>query len=76
MTQTPLSWLADDVLSALIRRYYQGEAALWPQIRDQIDAELRERAVDFGSYHIRLRIAPDDRYRIMIDSADDYRINL
>lgn len=68
-----IRWQADQALATLIRRYYHGEAALWPVIRDQIDQQLRERGLVTGEYHIRLR-PTDNGYDIQIDSATGYRI--
>jgi hypothetical protein len=61
-------WSADDELSALIRRYYTGEAGLWEEIRSRVDAELRQRAIVRGAYHIRLRKRADG-YDVLIDDA-------
>jgi hypothetical protein len=74
MNQLLLSWLANDSLNELIQRYYRGEAGLWNQIRDLIDMELRQRGLDFGSYHIRLQAQSDNRYQVKIQTADTYRI--
>ncbi len=66
-----LRWRADDDLAELIRRYYAGEAGLWPAIRSRIDAELRARGIRSGAYHIRLRAA-DGGYEIRIEDAAEY----
>ena len=38
--ETPLSWQADADLVALLRRYYQGEAALWDAIQAAVQRAL------------------------------------
>lgn len=67
-----LRWPADAALNELIRRYYAGEAGLWETIRQQIDDELRRRAIVHGAYHIRLRARADDGYDVQIDDASAY----
>jgi hypothetical protein len=64
-----IRWPADSELAELIHRYYSGEAGLWDQIRARVDAELRERKVERGAYHIRLRRRDDDGYDVQIDDA-------
>jgi hypothetical protein len=68
---TMLRWEADYDLVALIRRYYQGEAGLWVEIRACIDDQLRARGVVRGAYHIRLRPAGEG-YLVCIDDASGY----
>ena len=67
-----LRWPADDDLNELIRRYYAGEAGLWESIRRRIDDELRQRLIERGAYHIRLRARVDSGYDVQIDDAADY----
>jgi hypothetical protein len=67
-----LRWPADDELNELIRRYYAGEAGLWLDIRDRVDAELRRRDIVRGAYHIRLRSRADAGYDVQIDNAGAY----
>lgn len=67
-----LRWAADDELNELIRRYYTGEAALWEEIRQRVDGELRQRQVLRGAYHIRLRARSGGRYDVQIDDASGY----
>jgi len=67
-----LRWPADDDLNELIRRYYAGEAGLWESIRQRIDDELRQRQIERGAYHIRLRARADSGYDVQIDDAGDY----
>jgi hypothetical protein len=69
-----LRWPADNDLNELIRRYYAGEAGLWESIRQRIDDELRQRLIERGAYHIRLRARPDSGYDVQIDEADDYAL--
>jgi hypothetical protein len=64
-----LRWTADAELAELIRRYYGGEAGLWGEIRDRVDAELRERQIEHGAHHLRLRKRPDGGYDVQIDDA-------
>lgn len=67
-----IRWTADQELSALIRGYYAGQAALWPQIRLRVDQELRRRAITQGAYHIRLIKRPAGGYDVLIDDAGPY----
>ena len=67
-----LRWPADDDLNELIRRYYTGEAGLWESIRQRIDDQLRQRLIERGAYHIRLRVRPNSGYDVQIDEAGDY----
>jgi hypothetical protein len=66
-----LGWPANDDLNALIRRYYAGEAGLWETIRQRIVDELRQRQIEHGAYHIRLRARADTGYDVQIDAADE-----
>lgn len=65
-------WPANDELNALIHRYYAGEAGLWSEIQQHVDDELRQRGVNVGAYHLRLRSRPDGGYDIQIDDAEAY----
>jgi hypothetical protein len=67
-----LRWTADEALSALIRRYYAGEAGLWETIRGRVDDELRRRQLDHGRYHMRLRARGDGTYDILIEDAGEF----
>ncbi len=64
-------WLADDELTVRIRRYYSGEAGLWPEICACIDAELRRRGIHSGAYHIRL-MRTESGYLVRIYDASEY----
>ncbi len=72
--QTLYEWLADKELSVLIRRYYTGEASLWPDICACIDAELGRHGVQSGAYHIRL-LRTDVGYSVRIYEASEYAID-
>lgn len=65
-----MRWQADEELTNLIRRYYQGEAGLWGAIQALINAEVRRRG-GHGAYHIRLR-RHSDGYEIIVNDAEDY----
>lgn len=67
-----LRFQADATLSALIRRYYRGEAALWAEIRARVEQELHQRALGGRGYHMRLLRRADDSYDVLIESADAY----
>jgi hypothetical protein len=67
-----LRWTADESLSALIRRYYAGEAGLWETIRRHVDDELRRRQLDQSRYHLRLRTRDDGAYDILIEDAGQF----
>ncbi|NWG18767.1 MAG: hypothetical protein HXY39_00425 [Chloroflexi bacterium] len=67
-----IRWLADEQLNGLLRRYYGGEAGLWPVIRDSVAAELRRRGVE-GARHIRFRRL-EDGYEVIIDDAAGYEV--
>lgn len=63
-------WMADEELTALLRRYYRGEGGLWPTIRDHVAAELRRRGIE-GARHIRF-LRRDDGYEVIIEDASGY----
>lgn len=67
-----LHWPADEMLNALIRRYYAGEAGLWETIRQHVDAELRRRQIERGHYHMRLRARSDGGYNIQVEDAGEF----
>ncbi|WP_322496706.1 hypothetical protein [Chloroflexus sp.] len=50
-----LTWPADDELCALLRRYYQGDAGLWPEIIARVEHELRTRQLPLLPRHVRFR---------------------
>jgi hypothetical protein len=64
-----VSWAADDELVALLRRYYGGEAELWPAIQARVHAGLRERGLPVGPRHIRFRARPDG-YAVIVEGAE------
>jgi hypothetical protein len=66
-----LEWQADAELELLIRRYYAGEASLWPQICQVIEAALAQQQCEPGAYHIRLKCVAEG-YRVRIEAADAY----
>jgi hypothetical protein len=66
-----ISWPADEELTALLRRYYQGEAGLWPDIQAAVHHELRARGLPVAPRHIRFR-RTDDGYTVLVEGADDY----
>lgn len=68
-----MSWQADAELVALLRRYYQGEAGLWPAILSRIDQTLRSRAVAVAPRHVRFR-RTDAGYDVIVEGADDYLV--
>ncbi|MDW8404406.1 hypothetical protein [Chloroflexus sp.] len=63
-----LTWPADDELCALLRRYYQGDAGLWPEILARVEDELRARQLPPEPRHVRFRRV-GDRYVVMITPA-------
>lgn len=67
-------WTADESLQDLLRRYYRGEALLWEEIRQRVDAELVQRGATGRAYHIRFRLRSDDGYDIIVEEADAYRV--
>ena len=67
-----LRWMADDELNELLRRYYRGEAGLWPAIRDYVAAELRRRGVE-GASHIRFR-RRESGYEVIVEDASGYEV--
>ncbi|MFN3373141.1 MAG: hypothetical protein ACK44M_06195 [Chloroflexus sp.] len=54
-----LTWPADDELCALLRRYYQGDAGLWPEILARVEQELRLRQLPPLPRHVRFRCIGD-----------------
>lgn len=67
-----LRWEADEALSALIARYYGGEAGLWEEIRRAVDAELRRRGLAVTPRHMRLRRLAAGGYEVLLEDAADY----
>jgi hypothetical protein len=68
-----ITWPADEELVALLRRYYQGEAGLWPDIQDCVHRELRSRGLPVAARHLRFR-RTDDGYTVIVEAADDYLV--
>lgn len=68
-----VSWPADDGLVALLRRYYQGEAALWPEIQASVHRELRARGLPVVPRHLRFR-RTEDGYMVIVEGADDFLV--
>lgn len=66
-----LRWEADPALSALLRRYYQGEAALWTEIQAHVHGELAARQQPLGPRHLRFRRTTQG-YEVIIEPADAY----
>jgi hypothetical protein len=66
-----LRWEADPTLSALLQRYYQGEAALWPEIQAHVHSELAARKQPLGPRHLRFRRTVQG-YEVIIEPADAY----
>jgi hypothetical protein len=67
-------WLADATLNSLLSRYYRGEAGLWETIRSHVDAELRNRGVVRGAYHLRFLRLDEGIYEVLIDDARGYEV--
>jgi hypothetical protein len=65
--------MAEPALSALIRRYYEGDAALWIAIQQAVDVELRRRGVRSGAYHLRL-LRRGEGYEISVTPADEWAV--
>lgn len=63
-------WTADEELTKLLQRYYNGEGGLWTEIREHITAELRRRGIE-GARHIRFH-RRDDGYEVIIEDASGY----
>lgn len=68
-----IRWAADDELARLIQRYYAGEAGLWEEIRQRVDADLRRKEAPRSAYHFRFR-ATGAGYDILVEDARDYVI--
>jgi hypothetical protein len=68
-----ISWPADEELAALLRRYYQGEAGLWPDIQASVHRELRARGQPAAPRHLSFR-RTDDGYTVIVERADDYLV--
>lgn len=67
-----LRWDADEELSALIARYYRGEAGLWEEIRARVHAELVRRGMPAAPRHIRLRRLEAGGYEVIVEDAAAY----
>lgn len=66
-----ISWPAGEQLAELLRRYYQGEAGLWPAIQAHVHAELLGRGEPVGPRHIRFR-RTDAGYQVIVEGAEDH----
>jgi hypothetical protein len=66
-----LRWQADPTLTALLRRYYQGEAELWPAIQAHVHGELNARKQPLGPRHLRFRRTAQG-YEVIIEPAEAY----
>lgn len=67
------SYEAGPELTALLRRYYTGEAELWPQIQALVDADLRARSLPVAPRHLRFRLTSTG-YLVIIEDAGNYLI--
>lgn len=65
-----ISWTAGEELAGLLRRYYEGEAGLWPRIQARVHAELQERGEPVGPRHIRFR-RTDAAYQVIVEGAEE-----
>ncbi len=66
-----LRWPANAELTALLQRYYQGEAGLWPAIQDQVYAELQARGLPLAPRHMRFR-RTGEGYEVILEDAEAY----
>jgi hypothetical protein len=66
-----LRWPANEELTALLRRYYTGEAGLWPQIREYVQAESRRRGAPQTPQHLRFR-PTEQGYDVIIEDASTW----
>ncbi len=71
--ETTLSWQAGPDLVALLRRYYQGEAALWGAIQAAVNAELQARGLQVAPRHLRFRPTATG-YLVLLDDAEAYQV--
>ncbi|HMQ29126.1 MAG TPA: hypothetical protein PKD53_00290 [Chloroflexaceae bacterium] len=67
-----ISWAADAELAALLRRYYQGEAELWPAIQARVHDEVRARGLTVGPRHMRFR-RTDAGYEVILEGAEGFQ---
>jgi hypothetical protein len=68
-----VSWAADAELVTLLRRYYQGEAGLWPAIMSRVHETLRAREAPVAPRHVRFR-RTDAGYDVIVEGAEDYLV--
>lgn len=66
-----LRWPANEELVALLRRYYAGEAGLWPEIREHVQAESRRRGAPHTPQHMRFR-RTEQGYDVIIEDASTW----
>lgn len=66
-----ISWTAGEKLTGLLRRYYQGEAELWPDIQALVHAEIHEHGAPVGPRHIRFR-RTDSGYQVLVEGAEEH----
>lgn len=65
-----IRWAAGEELTALLRRYYAGEAEHWPAIQALVHAEFRALDPSIGPRHIRFRRTASG-YLVIAEPADD-----
>jgi hypothetical protein len=66
-----MRWKADPDLTSLLRRYYQGEAVLWPEIQAHLAMKLRAQGLPIAPRHVRFqRVA--DGYVVIVEEAEGY----
>ncbi len=68
--ENQIRWAAGQELTALLRRYYAGEAEHWPAIQALVHAELRAYDQTIGPRHVRFR-RTECGYLVIVDAADD-----
>lgn len=66
-----VAWEAGPDLADLLRRYYQGEAGLWPDIQASVHDELHRRGLPVAPRHMRFRRAGEG-YEVIVEGAEGY----
>ncbi|MBX0326834.1 hypothetical protein K2Z83_03945 [Oscillochloris sp. ZM17-4] len=71
MRQGAIEWEAGAELTALLRRYYRGEAALWGEIQAIVHADLLRQGLPLAPRHLRFR-ASETGYMVIVEDAEGY----
>ncbi|GEM_PF-639007 len=75
MSTRQIRWSASPELTALLRRYYNGEAELWGEVQASVHRELMARGLAVFPRHLRFR-RTETGYEVMVEDAEEYLTGL